>query len=179
MKLVSWQAKRARFIIDTYSSHDVYMCIDPGSKGGATVWKDGVPVDGCVFDQFKGYHKIRLMVQKWRVRLFILESAYAGKSIKSALKLGFWRGYVVNECVHSAYWPMTTIEVPPSTWQAQLPRDEVPAEQPWDKDAKTLATWTVYKRSPLYGVKTIPEHDAIASSLGIGYWWNKVTKGIP
>lgn len=172
MRLVKWQKKRARFLLETFGSHTNIMAIDPGNKGGGLVFTNGIARESFVFRGVTGYHQVAPLVRRYEIGLFILEDAFAGKGLRAALKLGFWRGYVTNEIAHACPWPTTVIEVSPSTWQARLPRDGLPQHQPWDRDAKTFATWQVAE----HYLGERPDHDAVASACGIGHWWLSLSK---
>lgn len=163
-------SKNEKFIRATYLETGTFMTIDPGSKGGGVIYVERKPVESFTVLGATGYYQMAPIVRRYKVGLFIIETAFVGKSPSAGLKLGFWRGYAVASIRHAGPWPMSFVEVTPSTWQAKLPRDNIPEGQPWDKVSKTFATWQLAER--ILGER--PKHDAVASAIGIGHWWNSL-----
>lgn len=172
MKMIKFGRDNLERIVRGYREFN-FMAIDPGSKGGGVVFVDRKPVGKFLLDRFSGYYQVMPLVREHKISLFIMETGFIGKNAASALKLGFWRGYMASEIQQAARnWSCSIIEVSPTTWQAKLPRDGMPTMQSWDRDAKLFQTWRVGEQ--IMGSR--PEHDAIASACGIAHWWLSITE---
>lgn len=152
-----------------------FAVCDPGSQGVLLVWLagqfPGTPARSCSIDGLgSGHHFAARACRMAGIELLILEDQFLGKNPNSMKKTvfgaGMLLGHVMNAC------PMTLKEVvvvPPSSWQAKMPRDEGPRKGRGKRGALANAEAMAPRWWKGYGC-TKEDKQAAADALGMASW---------
>lgn len=157
-----------------------YACIDPGVAGAAVFVGDGIKhpqleyrARCCVpFVDADSMRDMRRLMHSYGVQTLIIEDAYAGRNIKTAINSARWGGAVLALLA----WALgddrvDVVIVPPSSWQGAI--FDVPASTEAYKEAAAKMAARDWKHDAVYTSANKARREGIADAWGLAVWWSR------